>query len=234
MSGIAGLTKKKPLSTATQNYLKLALGSFALFIGLRLTWTSLHGSFLQILKQLGLVLLALVLGKLTGRLLRLQKASNGLGHVARLRINQAKPSDPNRFNSGFLTCSLLYCAAPLGIIGAICDGLPVGDSAYGFFYPLAVKALMDGLATMGFVSVFGWGALLSAVPVLVFQGTITLLCARFLLPALGTAPLEAVHAAAGLLICSVGLLILEVRKIEATDYLPSLALAPLLAWWLNW
>ena len=73
-----------------------------------------------------------------------------------------------------IVCSLPFCAAPLGILGAIHNGL-LPD----YFYPLAIKALMDGLATMSFAAMFGWGVVLSAVPVLVFSGRmITLVCQR--------------------------------------------------------
>jgi hypothetical protein len=93
---------------------------------------------------------------------------------------------------------------------------------------------MDGLAAMGFVSVFGWGVALSAVPVLVFQGTLTLFCERFLAPFLEARQLvDPVNATGGLLIVCISLLIFDIRKIELTDYLPSLVFAPLLAWWLR-
>jgi uncharacterized membrane protein YqgA involved in biofilm formation len=227
LGGIMGLVRKTPLSLANQNRLKIVLGALTIFCGCRLAWVSLNGPFLQILKQLGIVLLALILGKFAGRLLHLQKASNRVGRFARERMNATKPDDPNRFTNGFLVCSALFCAAPLGWLGAIQDGLS------GYYYPLAVKALMDGLAVMGFVSMFGWGAMLSAVPVLIFQGTITLLCARFLQPALAAPLIDAINATGGFLIFCVALIIFEVRKIEVADYLPSLAIAPLLVWWMR-
>jgi uncharacterized membrane protein YqgA involved in biofilm formation len=66
----------------------------------------------------------------------------------------------------------------------------------------------------------------------VLQGTISLACARFLLPLLEPHRLvDPVNATAGLLIFCVALIIFEVRKIEVTDYLPSLVFAPLLTWW---
>ena len=222
----AGLAIKKPLSNASQFFSKTALGVLTVFFGLRLVWLSLNGTPLQILKQFGVVLLSLSLGKLAGQLLQLQKSSNHLGHFARDQMAALKPGDAKAFTTGFKVCTALFCAAPIGILGAIHDGLS------GYFAPLAVKAVMDGLAAMSFVSMFGWGVLFSAVPVLVFQGTISLACARFLLPALEAHGLaDSVNATGGMLIFCVALVIFEIRKIQVTDYLPSLVIAPLLTWW---
>lgn len=226
IGGIGGLVRKTPLPATTQYFFKTGLGAFTSFYGLRLVWLSLNGPFLQILKQLGVIALALLLGKWTGHLLRLQKSSNRLGQLSRELIVVAKPGAPRTFSVGFKVCSALFCAAPLGILGAVADGL----TPDGYFYPLAVKAVMDGLAAMGFVSIFGRGVLLSALPVLAFQGSI-ILGAQILGPFLETHGLaDSVNATAGLLITCVSMLIFEIKKIEIADYLPGLIFAPVLAW----
>ena len=226
--GIVGLLRRKPLSAATESFFKVALGVFAVYYGLSLTWQSLNGTFLQVLKQLFITVVALMLGRLVGRLCQLQRASNHLGRAARDRISAAKPGDPRRLSEGFKTCAALFCAAPLGLVGAVQDGLS------GYAYPLGVKAVMDGLATMGFVRLFGWGAMLAALPVLALQGSITLACAQFLKPLLDTHGLtNSVNAAGGLLVFSVALVILGLKKIELADYLPSLVFAPLITWLLR-
>lgn len=228
LGGIIGLVWKKPMSAASQFFCKAGLGAFTIFFGLRLTLTSFSGPFLHVVKELAIVLIALALGRLAGQLLHLQKTSNRIGQFARERMVAARPDNPQRFNDGFAVCALLFCAAPLGILGAVHDGLS------GYYYPLAVKAVMDGLAAMGFVAMFGWGVTLSAAPVLVLQGTITLLCARFLLPFLSAHGLvDSVNATGGLLIFCVALLMFDVKKIHVTDYLPSLVFAPILTWILH-
>ncbi|HOC57795.1 MAG TPA: DUF554 family protein [Verrucomicrobiota bacterium] len=228
IGGVVGLVRRKPFSPARESFLKVALGAFTVFYGLRLTWVSLNGSLWQILKQLLIAVLALMLGRLTGRLLRLQKMSNHLGREARERIAATKPADPGRLSDGFKTCAALYCAAPLALLGALQDGLS------GYYYPLAVKAVMDGLGTMGFALLFGWGVLMSALPVLAFQGTITLVCAQYLRPFLEAHGLvDSVNAVGGLLVFCVALLIFEIRRIEVTDYLPALIFAPLLTFLLK-
>ena len=228
IGGVAGLARRQPFSAQTESLFRVLLGVFTVAFGLVLTWKSLNGPFSLIVKQVLVVLLALMLGKLTGRALRLQKLSNRLGHIARDHLSHPPSGKRDRMNAGFETCSALYCAAPLGLLGAVQDGLG------GYFYPLAVKGVMEGLATAGFARIFGWGALLSALPVLAIQGTLSLLVLRFVAPFLETHNLvDAVNATGGLLVFSVGLVIFELKRIELTDYLPSLIMAPLLTWLLR-
>ena len=225
IGGLVGLTRRKPLSPVNESFLKVTLGVFTVFYGLRLTWISVNGTFLQISKQLLIAVLALVLGKMAGQLLHLQKMSNSLGRQARERMSASKPADPRQLSDGFKTCAALFCAAPLAVLGSVQDGLS------GYYSPLAVKAVIDGLATMSFISMFGWGVMFAALPVLVFQGTITLVCAQYFRPLLETHYLvDSVNAAGGLLVFSVALVILQLKRIELADYLPSLVFAPLLAW----
>jgi uncharacterized protein len=227
LGGLLGLIWRGGFSRRTQEFVKFALGTAAVFFGVQLTWISLNGSFLSILRQLAIVILALMLGGLTGKLFRLQKASNCLGRYARERMAAAKPGVRGSFSDGFTTCALLFCVAPLATLGALTDGLS------GYYSPLVVKATMDGMATLSFVAIWGWGAMLSALPVFAFQGTISLVVLRYAEPFLQSHGLvNPVNATAGLLIFCVGLLIYEARRIEVANYLPSLFYAPLVAWWL--
>lgn len=227
VGGIVGLTRPRQLTPATEAYLRVVLAAFTVFYGLRLTWFGISGSVLSVLRQLLIVIIALMLGRLLGRLLGLQRFSNHLGQGARERMTAARPDSANNLSEGFKACAVLFCAAPLGILGAIQDGLSLSH----YFYPLAIKAVMDGLATLSFVSIFGRGVLLAAVPVLAFQGSLSLLSQYLLEPFLRAHQLlDPVNAVSGLLIFCVALIILGLKKIELADYLPSLAIAPLLTW----
>ena len=97
IGGIIGLARPGfGLSRSNEDALKVVLAALTVFCGLRLTWTNLSGSWSEILKQLFIVIVAMILGKLAGRLLRLQNASNALGGWARDRISARKPGDLNR------------------------------------------------------------------------------------------------------------------------------------------
>ncbi len=231
IGGVIGLVRTTPLSAQTQNFFKLVLGATTLIFGLRLSWFSIGGTFGNTVKQLAIAFLALVLGNLLGKLLRLQKASNRLGQYARRLIETNRPNDPQRFSNGLNACAILFCAAPLGILGAVQDGLPTVAGATGYYQILAVKAVMDGLAMLGFVTLFGGGAIVAALPVFVFQGTITLAVQVYLEPFLRAHGLiDSINAVGGLVVCSVGVVIFEIRRVDLADYLPALAVAPLITW----
>jgi len=228
IGAIAGSWRKTPIQPENQLFFKVVLGAATVVVGLRLVWISFTGTLKQNLWQLGIVIIAMMLGKLTGKLLRLQKQSNRLGHYARDRILAVQKSGHKGVSDGVNVCAALFCAAPLGILGATSEALG-GSPA-----PLVVKAVMESLAAFGFVAMFGWGVALSALPVLAFQGTIWLLVSQFWFPVLNQHGLVgSVNATIGLLIFSVALLIFEVRRVEVADYLPSLVWAPLLMFWLK-
>lgn len=224
LGGLLGLALRRQFNPSTQIHLKNILGLLVIWVGLSTTWKSLGGGVLGVAKQMTIVVLALTLGRLTGRLLHLQKGLNRLGEYAKDRFSKASAGAPQKWSEGFITCTVLFCVGPMAILGSIQDGL------VGKWQTLGIKAAMDGLATMAFVGPFGWGAILSAVPVVAYQGTLTL-AARLLAPQLqNPALLDSINATGGLLVFCISLIIFELKKIELADYLPSLAWAPLLTW----
>lgn len=223
--GLFGLALRRPLSLGTQIFLRSALGASTVFSGLCLVWASINGPFLSGLKQICIAILAVTIGSLLGKWFGLQKFSNHLGRFAGGIIAAGQSGAPRKAGDGFKACAVLFCAAPLGLIGAMADGLS------GYFYLLAVKAVMDGFATLGLVKNFGWSTALSAFPVLLSLGAITTLCQFYARPVLEAHGLiGSVNIVAGLIACAVAAVIFEVRKVELANYLPALVVAPLLAW----
>jgi uncharacterized membrane protein YqgA involved in biofilm formation len=223
--GLLGLMLKRQFTAQAQLAWRGIMGFVTVVVGLRLTWVSIHGIAFSCFKQIVVMLLAMMLGKALGRLLHIQFFMNRIGRFASHKFATSKPTDPNRLSDGFLTCTMLFCAGPLGLIGSVQDGL------MGYWQSLAVKMVMDGLAAMGFVSIFGWGVVLSALPVLVYQGGVTL-AVQNLEPFLRANDLiDSINAVGGMLVFCVALIILELKKIELADYLPSLVLAPLITYY---
>jgi len=225
LGGGLGLVLKKPVPARPQARVQFFLGVFTVWFGLKLTVTNLNGTIFQRLKLLGIVMLALVLGKLAGRILHLQKLSNAAGQFATRKMAAA---GSGRLNDGFQVTTALFCVAPLAMLGSVAEGLN------GFSSVFIIKAIMDGLATLGFLATFGWGVTLSAIPVLAWQGAM-IAGVEWLEPVwkAHTQPLrESVNATDGLLIFCVALIIFQLKKVAVAEYLPSLALTPLLTLWL--
>lgn len=228
LGAIFGLARRGPIPARTQLFFRNALGAFTVFFGLRLICESVGGTFLSCLKQIFIAALAVVFGYWLGKLLGLQKTSNLLGRVAGNSIASAQKNQARNSADGFNACAILFCAAPLGIMGAVTDGLS------GFFYFLTVKAVMDALAMMSFIKIFRWPSALAAIPVFIFFSAISLASQFYAKPLLDSHGLtNSVNAAAGLIACIITVVIFEVRKVELTNYLPALAVAPLLTWLLN-
>jgi len=225
LGSLCGLARRTPLPAQAQFVLRTGLGVATMLTGMVLVAENWGGSFLLALKRLLIAFLAVVLGFWLGKLLRLQGFSNRLGRLAGQRITAARNQPPGRPLAGLTACVLLLGAAPLGWLGA------VEEAFTGGFYLFAIKALMDALAMMGFVQLFGWPAALSAFPILALFGGVTLLCQQLAAPFCVAHHLaDSVNSATGLVACAVSLVIFEARRVELASLLPALVVAPVLEW----
>ena len=228
VGGIAGLTVARGLSPRTQFRIRGGLAALVVYAGAGMVWEGLRSPLTHTLKQLTIAMLALSLGSFTGWLLGLQRGMNRIGESIRRRFQKSESAAPSnvRPSEGFITCTLLFCVGPMAILGAIQDGVD------GQWRTLALKGVLDGLATMGFVASFGWSPLLAAIPVLVYQGALTL-AAGSLAPAMQDAALrDSLNVTGGIIVTTIALVVLNLRKVPLANYLPALAYAPLLTrWW---
>lgn len=190
---------------------------------------------------------SLLLGGIVGSLLRIEErlarlADRVQGMVSRKRRTGGHPqgsdADPDgstvadarsdgqltpreRFIEGWLTTTLLFCVGPLTILGSLDDGLGRGIDL------LAVKSVLDGFAAIAFAASFGVGVLLSAVSVLVIQGSLTA-AALLLGEVLSTAQISGLTATGGLMLAGIGLRLLRIKDVPVGDLLPAILIAPLL------
>lgn len=227
IGALFGLAMRKPAAARTQEFFKLALGVFTVFYGFRLVYESVQGTFGACVKQILIGAVAVILGYWIGRLLRLQTWSNRVGQHASTLLAAAQKNPPGPPAGGILAATLLFCAAPLGYLGAVADGLE------HFFYLLLLKGVMDGLAMMSFVKIFRWPVAVAAVPVFFFFNGLSLLVQMSTAAWLNSPGVAApVGVATGLVACSVALVIFNLRRVELANYLPAVLVAPVLAYWL--
>lgn len=219
-----GISSTRFLSSPSQTKARTWLGVITVILGLQIVWSHLHAPFLHGLKQFGIMLLAMSLGKWTGQLLGLQKSSNQLGQFAQKMVDPDPSSSRRTFAQGFLTCTILTCIAPLAILGAVLQGLAEDWRGFG------LKAVIDALAMVSFARLFGISVISVILPVIAWEGSLTLL-ARLTQPWLVRHDCQdTVLATTGMLVFSVSLLIFQSRRVAVADYLPSLGFAALLSW----
>lgn len=213
IGGAAGLAFGSRLPERVRQTVLAGLGLFTLVIGVQM--------FLGTGNPV-VVLLALVIGGLVGEGLRIEDWLAGLGARLETRLAGGEGDPGSRFVRGLLTAFLLFCIGPLTILGAIQDGL-TGD-----FNLLLVKSVLDLFAALALASTLGVGVLFSVVPLLIYQGALSLL-AGAADAVLTDAMVAEMTAVGGVLLVGLALSsLLEIKKIRVGNFLPALLIAPLL------
>jgi uncharacterized membrane protein YqgA involved in biofilm formation len=164
------------------------------------------------------VLAAVLVGVAIGELMRLHDGLEWLGGWFQRRL--ARSERPSRISEGFVTASLVFCVGPLTILGSLENGL-TGDIRL-----LAIKSLLDGVASIAFAAALGPGVALSAITVFLVQGSIA--AGAFLLRDVMDAPtILAITAAGGVILLGVALRLLDLKSVRVANFLPALLLAPI-------
>jgi hypothetical protein len=168
------------------------------------------------------VLGGILLGGITGEALRIEDRLQALGDLLQRRFAGGGGASGSRISEGFFTATLLFCVGPLAVLGSIDDGLR-GDIDL-----LSTKSVLDGFASVALAAGLGVGVALSALSVLVVQGTITLGAGLFEDVLVGE-PLTALTSAGGILIVAIGLRLASIVDVKVGNFLPALVIAPVLA-----
>ncbi|HEL2533206.1 DUF554 domain-containing protein [Streptococcus suis] len=200
-----------------QSGLTVASGLAVLFLGIS---GSLEGLLTVVDGQLKsqnsmLLVLSLALGTLIGEVLHIEGWFERLGVWLREKSGN---SQDGQFLDAFLTASLTVCIGAMAILGAIQDGL-TGD-----YRLLAVKSILDFIIILIMTSSLGKGAGFSAVPVFLFQGSVTLL-ARLIEPLMTDQALANLSFIGSALIFCVGVNIIWDKKIRVANMLPAIVIA---------
>ena len=169
-----------------------------------------------------IAILSMVLGALIGELLDLDKRMRSLGDWVQKRTEHLVTNGGQAsISEGFVTASLLFCVGAMAIVGALQDGL-TGDHT-----TLFAKSLLDGISSIVFGASLGLGVAFSAVAILLYQGSISLL-ASFLQPYLGDAVIAEMTCVGSLLIVALSLNMLGLTKIKVMNLVPAIFLPILL------
>jgi len=173
------------------------------------------------------VLGALIFGAILGEWMKIEDALQKLGVILEKRLSGDSNGSSSIFVRGFLTASVLYCTGPMAVLGAISDGLK------GDYLTLSIKSVLDGFISIAFASTLGIGVAFSAIPVFIYQGTISLLAAQ-LNSVINASMMNEMTATGGVLLMGIGISnILEIKKIRVGNFLPALLIAPVIVYFLD-
>ena len=221
LGGLIGLLAGNRIPLKVRQTLTSALGLFTLAYGIHI--------FAQT-QNILVPLSSIVLGVIAGEALRIEELLNGMAERIQQKVERgANAGSPNaqRFISGFVAASLLFVVGPMAILGSIQDGL-VGD-----YQMLAIKSLLDGIASIAFASTFGVGVLFSAPIVLVYQGAISLL-AGTIGKGFDQSVILEMTSVGGVILAGIAISnLLEIKKIRVGSFLPALLFVVLIVLLLN-
>jgi uncharacterized protein len=221
----AGILIGNRLSEKTSKVVTDGLGLVVLVLGglnvislLDVEFVSAVGPGIPLLIVIG----AILIGGIIGSALQIEQRLENFGAVLQKRFSgKGSKGSKERFITGFVNASLVFTIGPLAILGALSDGLGQGIEQ------LATKSILDGFASLAFAASLGWGVALSAIPVGLWQGLLTVLA--FAVGSVMSAPvIAALTATGGVLLLGVGLRLLQIRQVAVGNMLPALVVAPLL------
>ena len=211
VGSLLGLFLKQFFTEGMEAIIFQALGLGTILIGLKMSLKLPDGYML-------ICIFSLVLGGIFGELVHLDEVILGLSEG----LKSLSGSSDSSFSEGLITAFLLFCIGSMTIVGAIEEGLNQKREL------LIVKSTLDGFSSIALAATLGGGVLFSIVPLLIFQGGLTL-SARKLKPIFDQTTIDVLSSVGGILIIGISINLLKLGEINLENLLPSLVLAIILS-----
>ncbi len=208
--GMIGLLLKKRMPERITTIYFQAIGLFTLAIG---------ASMAVEMQHILIVVSSLAIGSLLGEWIDIGQGAERLGN----RIKHRFRIGNEKFSEGLVTAFLLFCVGSLTILGTIQEGTGGSPDL------LYTKSLMDFFSAILLASAFGVGVALSAVPLFLFQASLTLL-AGYAGSFFTEEIILGLTSVGGIMLIGLGINILGIQKIRVMNMLPSLVVVALLLW----
>lgn len=211
VGGAIGLLLKKNMPQRITTIYFQAVGLFTLAIGI---------SMVVKMDHILIVVASMALGSLLGEWLNIEAGAEKLSEYLKKKFRIGS----DKFSEGLITAFLLFCIGSMTILGTIQEG--TGGSTDLLY----TKSLMDFFSAILLASAFGFGVIISAVPLFIFQAILTLIAmyaGRFFTPEI----IQGLTSVGGILLIGLGINILEIKKLRIMNMLPALVVVALLLWW---
>ena len=217
LGGIAGGLFGKRLTERYQDTLMKACGLCVMFLGiagaLEKMFTVQNGSIVS--GGTMMMIASFAIGSLVGEWINIEHHMNRFGEWLKVKSGNSKDKI---FVDAFVTASLTVCVGAMAIVGSIQDGI-LGDCN-----TLLMKAILDFVIICVMTASMGKGCAFSAIPVALFQGSITLL-ARGIEPIMTEPALNNLSLVGSMLIFCVGVNLVWEKKFKVANMLPAIVVA---------
>ncbi len=208
IAGSIGIFLRKGIPENMSRSMQDGLGILILVIGLQYGFKA---------ESLAVVGISLALGAVIGEWRQWETKLERLGE----RLESMTGGGNDQFVKGFVTATMVFCVGAMAVIGSLEDGLTHN------YQILLVKSMLDGIFSIIFAASMGVGVIFSAIPVFIYQGSISL-GASFLKPLITDPMLNNITALGGILIVGIGLNALGLTRIRVANLLPGLLVIPLI------
>jgi uncharacterized membrane protein YqgA involved in biofilm formation len=202
IGSLIGLLVHSKLSSRITEITFQGIGIFTIFLGIVMAMKSTE--FL-------IIIISIVAGSILGELLNIEKWFDKLSSKLKVKLKFTN----TKFSEGLVTAFLLFCMGSMTILGAIEEGLGGKPNL------LLTKSIMDGFSSIALSSALGIGVLFSVIPLLIYQGGLTLLT-KFFGNYFNDNYINNLSSVGGLLLIGMGIRILEIKKIRVLNMLPAL------------
>ncbi len=215
--GLIGLVGKRLMNDRLQETLMKATGVCTMFIGISGALEKMMSISDGALSSQGslMVIASFALGALIGEGLNIEQRIETFGEWLKKKSGNA---GDNSFVNAFVTASFTVCIGAMAIVGSIQDGMS-GDPS-----TLMMKAILDFLIIMVMSASMGKGCIFSAIPVGIFQGSVTIL-ASVLAPLMTEGALNGISLVGSMLIFCVGVNLIWEHKLKVANMLPAIVIA---------
>ena len=217
VGGLLGLLFGRKIPERLQDTLMKANGVCVLFIGIAGALQEMFTVAGRKIESGGTMMMigSLAIGAVIGEIINIEHHMERFGEWLKKKTKSDKDTS---FVDGFVTASLTVCIGAMAVVGSIKDGI------YGDYSVLAAKAVLDLIIIIIMTASMGKGCIFSAIPVAVFQGSITLL-ARLIEPIMTETALSYLSLTGSILIFCVGVNLVWGKKIKVANLLPTIVIA---------
>ena len=217
LAGTFGCTFSSKMKEKMQETLFLITGIAVIFVGIAGAMEQMlmieNGRLIP--RNIMMVICCLAIGAIVGEYFDLDGKMNQFADYVKKKSNNGNDT---KFVVAFVNTSCVVCIGAIAVIGAIKDGVS-GDITV-----LAAKGVIDFILVSVMSASLGKGCMFSAIPVAIFQGSITLL-AMMLNTVVPAVALENLSCVGSILIFCVGVNMVFERKMRVANVLPAVIIA---------